>query len=336
MDIPVFVDWLSMYQIHWDGGLPVLNDGNVVAFSEGGEIEWTTQRHIMAEGSFDSRLRVRCDGFKVEVSGNIGRFNRRDNLFGYGFEECVRRWNEFLVLWNLPPFTKGQPCFTYGNKRLEWSGAIVTRIDVTKNYACFSGQNLRLYMGWLATHAQGRRKVGVSPDGNTIVWGDGSRYVYEKFYNKAAELVSHAKKNRHITAEVIEFAEQLGVGRHELELKTRFLTQNGLRFLGEITMAKIISIYRDRSQLILTDKVPFDSFNDIPTPYRATAKDWRDGADLVSTMKRATYFRHRAFLRKQYGIDISTKCNVEHLPIKVRHIEPTALIAPDWYRKNYA
>lgn len=336
MESAVFVDWLSMYQVHEGGGLPVINDGNVWSVDSDGVVEWTTLRHITVEGSYDSKLRLRCDGSRVEVSGNIGRWNRRDNLFGYTFEQCVGRWNRYLNEWNLPPFSKGAPYFAFGQKRLQWSGAVVTRIDVTKNYATWSPENVRLYLQWLATHQQGRRKAKVTPDGATVIWGDGSKFVYEKFYAKGLELVSQAKRNQHVAAEVVEFAHSLGVARHELELKTRFLTQNGLRFLGEIDMGKLVRLYRHRSQVILQDKIPFDSFNDIPAPYRATAKDWRDGQDLAGTLKRTTYYRHRAFLKAQYNIDISTPCNVELLPLRVKHIEPTALVAPDWYRQKYA
>jgi len=42
------------------------------------------------EGSFDSRVEIRCDGHQVEFSGNIARYGRSDNLFGYSFVESIR------------------------------------------------------------------------------------------------------------------------------------------------------------------------------------------------------------------------------------------------------
>lgn len=51
----------------------------------------------------------------------------------------------------------------------------------------------------------------------------------------------------------------------------------------------------------------FYLFNAIPKPYRLTAKDWRDGMDVVSMLPRSTYRRHRAALRR-YGIDIGQPC----------------------------
>lgn len=334
MEQPVFVDWLSMYQVHPGGGLPVINKGCVFSLDEDGGVEWTSQRHITVEGSFDSRLRLRCDGSKVEASGNIGRFRRPDNLFGFSYEECVRRWNRILNEFCLPPFTKGQMCFYSGDTTVSFTGAINTRIDLTKNYAVFGREDLVSFMGWLATHQRGRLKVGVSADGGTIEWGRGSQYCYEKFYDKYLEMQHQLKRKKYLPPDVIEFVRDVGVGRHELSLKSRFLTQNGYRFLGGTSMGDLINLYRHRSQLVLTDKIPFDDFNDIPMPYRATAKDWRDGLDLAAEFHVRKYQRHRRALLA-YGIDIATRCNVAHLRTRIKTIEVTALVAPEWYRQNY-
>lgn len=335
MDSPVFVDYLSMKQVHPDGGLPLINNGCVWSVDEDGKVEWTTLRAMEHEGSFGTKLRLRCDGFTVEASGNIGRFRRPDNLFGYSYEECVCRWNQALQSFALPHFTRGEMFSYAGDTYMSWTGAINTRIDLTKNYALFGRDNLASFMGWLATHQKGRLKVGVSPDGGTISWGEGSKYIYEKFYDKLREMQRKVKRH-FIPEDVLSYVEEVGVGRHELTLKTRFLTQNGFRFLGGTDMGNLIELYRHRSQLVLTDKVPFDDFNEIPAPYRATAKDWRDGADLATEYHVRKYQRHRRALLA-YGIDIATRCQVEHLRTRIKHkeINPTALVAPEWYRRKY-
>ncbi|MDR2239282.1 MAG: hypothetical protein LBE33_02450 [Zoogloeaceae bacterium] len=324
-----------MKQVHPDGGLPVVNQGCVWSVDENGEVDWLTNRSMEYEGSFGTKLRLRCDGFIIEASGNIGRFRRPDNLFGYGYEDCVSRWNQVLHDFGLPPFTRGEMICYAGDEFVSWTGAINTRIDLTKNYALFGRENLSWFMGWLATHQKGRLKVGVSPDGGTVHWGEGSKYIYEKFYDKLREM-QHRVKCHFIPEDVLNYVEEIGVGRHELTLKTRFLSQNGFRFLGSTNMANLIELYRHRSNLVLTDKVPFDDLSEIPQPYRATAKDWRDGVDLSSSLKIRTFQRHRRYLLA-YGIDISTPCNVEHLRTRIKHkeINPTALVAPEWYRRKY-
>lgn len=82
MDSPVFIDYLSMKQVHPDGGLPMINKGCVWSVDEDGKVEWTTHRAIEHEGSFGTKLRLRCDGFTVEASGNPGFLRRRVRMAG--------------------------------------------------------------------------------------------------------------------------------------------------------------------------------------------------------------------------------------------------------------
>lgn len=334
MQNPVFVDWLSMHQVHYGEKLPVVNQGQVFSLDEDGQIEWTTQRHMVLEGSYNSKLMLRCDGSSVHVSGNVGRWHRTDNLFGFSYQQCVRKWNSILNDFNLPPFTAGELVFIEGQNHFGFTGAVNTRIDITKNYTFFNRDDLAFFMQWLSTHQKGRLKVGVSGDGSTVHWGEGSKYIYEKFYDKFLEMQAHGKRKNTVPQEVKDFVFDNGVGRHEITLKSRYLTQNGLKFMGATDMDTLTQIYRERSQLVLKQSLPWNDFNDIPMPYRATAKDWRDGVPVVQTMKKATFYRHRVAL-KHYGIDIATPCNVRALPVRFREINYAALIAPEWYRKKY-
>lgn len=338
MDKSIFIDWLSMSQMHFQGGLPVVNSGCVWAVDEGGEIEWTTSKHLESIGSYDTKLRLRCDGQRVEFSGNIGRFNRPDNVFGFDFAECVRRVNRFLNTWNLPPFSPGSPRWvTTGNKeeqRLEFTGAVITRVDVTQNICLWSDENARLFLNHLSSLQRGRVKVGVSPDGNSVLWGYGSKYSNHIAYLKVPEMLRHMKRGS-VLPEVFNHISGLGVIRLESKYMTRFCTQNGLRFLAEVDMAKIINFFRHDRQKVMFNTVEVSSYDDIPQPFRGTAKDWRDGVDLKSTMKQNTYYRHRRELKK-YGIDIAVSSNVKQLHhVKVVELNPTALLAPDWYRDKF-
>ena len=334
VDSSVFVDWLTIRQQRPEGGLPVVNQGRVWAVDEDGEVEWTTDQHLEAEGSFDSKMRLRCDGFRVEMSGNIGRFNRADNVFGYGFEECVRRANELLNLFSLPPFNQGEFHWIHGKRPYEFTGAVVTRIDVTQNFCLWDQESAGLFLRDLSGKQKGRVKVGVSADGGSVMWGYGSKYANMIAYNKAIEMEKHARKGR-VAAEVFEFVKSLGVVRLEAKFKTRFLTHRRCRYLAEVNMEKVSTLFREERAKVMVERVNVDSYNDIPSPYRATAKDWRDGVDLATRMKPRTYRRHRSALRA-YGIDISVPCAVKTLPVRIVELEPTALIAPDWYRRKYA
>src|SRR5438045_1883846 len=97
----LFVDWLSLEQVH-DVPMPRINDGRVISIDADGSVSWEVDRAFSVEGSFESKVQVICDGNRVRFSGNIGRFNRTDNLFGFEFPECMRRINHVLQGLGLP------------------------------------------------------------------------------------------------------------------------------------------------------------------------------------------------------------------------------------------
>jgi hypothetical protein len=333
----VFVDFLNMTQTH-DCNLPVLNDGHVIAIGQDGEVEYETHRSLDTEGSFATSLRIRCDGQRVDVSGNIGRFNRPDNVFGLNYEACVDKWNTVISGLGLPPFTRGIPMIRRRgndeNRMVEFTGAINTRIDLTKNFSLGSPEALRLYMAHLGRQQLSRTKSGTRVRDESITWGEGSRYVYEILYEKARELSRHNRPiSEHVTR-LIEWCDREGIARYEVKLKTRFLSQQLLRFLGETNHARLCEVFAMRQEKLFGGDIPWDSINDIPKPYRFTVKDWRDGVDLEASMSRRTFYRHRSEILKSYGIDISTPAPKAEeamqwiTPIKV---EIKDAVEPDWY-----
>lgn len=77
-------------------------------------------------------VEVRCDGHQVEFSGNISRYGRQDNLFGFTFADSIERINELLKSLGLPPFTAGK-LYKFADSGWTWTGARVSRIDITCN-----------------------------------------------------------------------------------------------------------------------------------------------------------------------------------------------------------
>ena len=331
----VFIDWLSMAQVHAIR-LPVVNDGRVIAIDMHGQVEYETDRKMPLEGSHDTKLRVRCDGFRVEVDGNIGRFNRPDNLFGLTYEQCVEKWSRILRELGLPGFSPGIPMIRQRvgrtSRLIEHTGAVNTRIDVTKNYTCGNDELLNMFMNHLGAQQLSRTKAGTKTRDGSVTWGEGSRFVYEILYDKFRELIRHSKGLDHIER-VADWCKENGIARHECKFKTRYLTQKHLRFLAETSHDLLVEEYNMRAEKLFSQIVQWDTLNDIPKPFRATAKDWVDGVDLASTMSLRTFFRHRSYL-KQFGFDISmTPPNIEErqrliTPVKV---EIRDAVAPDWY-----
>ncbi|MFY9327493.1 MAG: phage/plasmid replication protein [Georgfuchsia sp.] len=331
--IPVFVDWVTLRQDHGADGCPVINGGQFFSRDESGEIDWMVDKRAGFEGSFDSRCDLRSDGATVEFSGNISRFNRRDNLFGYDWPETIRRINQLLNLYSIPPFTSGK-LYRFADHGWTWTGARVSRIDITMNRATFSAENASVVLSQLAGQHVGRQKGRLSVDGSTVEYGRGSKYVYGKCYSKYAEFINHRRKKsgRHVDEEVIEFAQRMGVLREEFTLKSRFLTQNQLCYLGQITHDALVEVFMHRTQFKRFDQIEHDSFSDLPRRLKTTYASWKLG--MPHGLAERTYFRHRRELLK-YGIDISVPCNGQLLPIRIKVIDVAALEAPDWYRVKY-
>lgn len=103
----VFIDWLSIYQVYRPGTVPVIGSEFIVSTSlETGEIVSQSVTGFQHEGSFDTRIHVRCDGEAIFVSGNPSAYNRMDNLFGVrSMVEAVKVYNAVLRLLGLPEFT---------------------------------------------------------------------------------------------------------------------------------------------------------------------------------------------------------------------------------------
>ena len=236
--LDVFCDWLTIYQDH-EEELPILNDGHVVRFEpdafrkciddETGEIrpmfdalkaEYTVCRRIEHEGSFETKISIRCDGHRVELSGNVGRFGRPDNLFGLRVLETVARANEILAALGLPAFTCVEKVCAFAriDSFAKGRNAVITRVDLTANFATGSREAAFRCLHWMSGQGTARNS-GKNPRnyGNGITWNEGSKRHYEKLYFKADEL------GPHVSDEVRDYCNQNGILRYEVSLKSREL-----------------------------------------------------------------------------------------------------------------
>ena len=356
----IFCDWLTIYQKH-HFDLPVISDGVVKAVDGDGVLVFESKRKLHHKGSFDSSIHISCDGNTVYLSGNVGRWNRQDNLFGYSVQECVLIANQILKNFNLPPFTNGKlvpiskskenyvdlkkgskPTFKNLDMRIQsdsdagfiHDGACITRVDLTVNYFSGSAQNASNVIVNLQGFKMGKFEpksyfnVGVS-------WGEtsqgkGSKWVYAKMYNKASDYIRHhSKDTKFFDPKLFDFMLTNGLVRHEITLKSRYLKQNNLNQIKswELGMEnKIYALFDD--PLRATSHV--DSFLEIPGRAGELAVAWRDGADLKTRLSPRTFRRYRAQLL-EFGIDISVPVNVSRLKIRVEVIELRPVAVPDWY-----
>lgn len=350
----VFCDWLSCYQVHPSGGLPVINNGCVAQFeshamkqiidAETGElkvmfdpdkIEWTTQRHFDYEGSYSTKIRIRCDGNTVTFDGNVSRFARSDNVFGYSVIDCITRANDILSALGLPPFTHERDAPTADDKYIV-SGCVITRIDLTKNYSTGSKAKALRLINYFAGQDLGRKATAKQYGNNGVSWNEGSKFWYSKLYLKSDSLGDFCNE------ELAEWVTENGILRHEISLKSRYLTQHGLRkilnwkkkyetehFKGLDMENEIYERFTEPFTRGTATRTPLE---DIPKNLGRIARDWRQGIDVWhdGDYTARTKQRWRKSLLA-FGIDIKKPSNVTRLPVRLEVIELQPATIPHWY-----
>ena len=330
----VFCDWLSIYQTHLCA-VPMVNDGHVFSVDEDGVIKWDVPSKKVHRGSHDTSIRIRSDGHKVSIEGNIGRFNRPDNLFGYTVLECVQLANKLLADFGLPSFTDTPPMMAVSKTKeadviAVATGAVITRVDLTRNWHTGSAGNCSQFIRHLQGFKSGRQEP--KPYKTTgVSWGEGSKYWYAKVYDKAGEYYrQNGKNSRKYDPVLYEYMLNAGIARHEIELKSRYLRDHDLwRFCQWVDCMedRVYALFND----VIDGSAKVDEFLEIPGRAGELAVAWRDGADLKKRLAQNTYYRYRRELLK-YNIDIAVPCNVARLRSRIEVISLTPAVQPDWYQ----
>lgn len=338
-----FCDWLSIYQRHIGSKLPVIADGAVMRIDKEGEVQTVTLKKSRIEGSFETAVFVRCDGETVYFDGNVSKWGRADNVFGYTFIECLKIINRLLASLGLPPFTEGDKYITNfkGEPRACWTGAIVTRVDMTCNYSTGSKEDASAYMRHLQSQQASRLKTGTYGDGETVDFGRGSRRVYLKAYTKGPELRRHAVKASAgdkfekrppdpYVLQLADWCDAVGLVRVELTFKATKLHDMCCHFLGGFDMKQLEIEFAERSEIFTRGSADVEELTELPKHLLATYRMWQAGDDLTQKISRAAFYRHRRALLP-YGIDIAIKSKVVPLKPRIRVVKLGPVSMPDWY-----
>lgn len=326
-----FCDWISIYQRHDPGqGLKPLSDGSFLSLDQEGKVINTTLKKLKVEGSHETRIFIRCDGETVWFEGNVSRFGRPDNVFGYSFRDCLIKINNILADFGLPSFSEGKRFITNwkGDPRSIWTGAIITRIDLTENFATGSRDDAIAFMRWLQGQQASRLKTGTYGDFETVDFGRGSRRVYSKAYLKSAEIRRHAKGDEYLE-KLADWCDQVGLIRFETTYKSTKLHDLRCHYLGGFDMRQLEIDFEDRKAILTRNSAECDDFSLLPKPVLATLRMWQSGDD-ISKLSRATFYRHRKALLP-YGVDIAVKSNVVRFQPKTRVIKLGPVSMPEWY-----
>ena len=346
------VDWLSVSQDH-PAGCPVIGADFVIHTDpDSGEV---TREHVVGhqhQGSHDSSLRIRSDGYRVEVSGNPSRFNRCDNVFGFEtVDECMSLYNELVVDLGLRPFTKGEgmdrtPGESGRRSVKVVDGARFSRVDLAWNYESGSPANASQALRGLAASSRRGSQMLVGKDG--MVYSGAKDYVRVKYYDKAKEMGSHSRKRvaKDETRQAVqEWASQAGLIRFEVELGRKFLADkcmNGWVLWNDERAKKIAEGYDKVREMTFATTDYQHIAQDLETRFELTptralkaqhaAMAWLAGEDLKQSMSKSAFYRVTADLRL-VGVDARAPCNVATLPVRVRVVDLSTAQVPSWYER---
>ncbi|OYQ71465.1 phage/plasmid replication domain-containing protein [Wohlfahrtiimonas chitiniclastica] len=367
------VDWLTIYQDHHDkaGKLRKINNGMLLNLEDldsysdefhKGETEinthwhdgqeykelWRSYKKYLVEGSHSTRLMLFCDGTRVFLSGNIGRFGRRDNLFNLSFGETIQKANKILAKFGLPAFTFGKtncyPSLRDGRLiRSRLYGAVITRCDVNVNFATGSPENAQYLVDYLQTRSISHVSKSVSGR-SSAQWGRKGGRLFTKAYVKHEELMAHCKTKDRESLEksfAYQYAKKHGVVRIETEIDRKTLADSGLRDLEQVTMAKLARYAKEKiDQLLNFPQENLEYFDPLQVftekKHIKTISMWKAGLDLQDRriMSKTTFYRHRNEILEISGIDISERF-IEGVSIEARSLINRFDVKPLSCPENY-
>lgn len=322
-EIPVFdsviCDWLTishpLVAFH-----PIINDGQIMRINKDGSREWETECwETLRCASSDTSLRIKCDGQKVMMTGNIGRFGQVDNMHGFTVSQCIEKWRVLLAEYfpNIEGFFgKDMPAVNRLTGEIELTGTRITRCDLAGN---FFTDNFSRLSATLMTRKLGQRAPRMGKFGP--MWGYDSKranWLKAKVYDKDCEILGRRTPAAGETT-----------ARFEVQLGSEYLKRHGLAIADGWNKEKDMEniIYAEFSNQVFREQATAESWLSIPPRIRQYAVLWRDGQSLRSQCKSdATYYRIRKQLM-EHGIDASQPCNVVTLLRRVEVVKVMPLPA---------
>lgn len=322
---PVFCDWLKLKMPASLVSAPFERyiECNNAYENEWKRAAWVDVRDAPQQCDYkrsdSTKIRVRwlADDGLLTIEGNLGRFGRRDNVWGSSVVAAA---------WNVLDF------FAKTHKLRLNSPPEVRRVDLTANIAFRDARDASAYIAWTQGVKLGRATPTPYPTGTTWVTENWSGKVYDKI----ADLIRHG---------MTELAERIRseVGyllRLELTLRTDELARHGLDKLPnwQERMDAMTVLFTDKfAGLSRGGVIVDDAIRDMPNRLSNAVEAWRNGRDFPAamrdgTMSRRTYYRMRKELLV-YGIDISQRCNVTRMKIKPLEVPFRYVEAPDWYNE---
>ncbi|WP_404995478.1 hypothetical protein [Cupriavidus pauculus] len=402
----MFCDWLNVWQ-QFDGDWPDFLGGRVLSIEgacglarqrvidadgvigeawglAGGddiEIDYDVARFAQQRGSYETNLMVRMVAGKLEVRGNPSAYGRLDNLFGVGIDDGIAIYNEVLEQLGLPTFTEGEVRTNYHAKRgdgrggpmVTYSGAHITRVDVTQNYAVGMG-NVAHYHRWLAQQKVSRSGPNdadlekfASWNYDTVYTSTSKYWINVKHYDKGEALMQRSLPEylkrlkaaardgriakgdvRPLYQEAEDYLEKLalwcaeiGVTRGEWSMRNRWFVQHqgaGFWMPGE-TEGKLWDVVGAEMEKISKRAVVYqdESRDSLTLRERGALDAWRRGENLRESLSNGTFYRLRSSILEKTGHDIAArplvKQSADYRPVFFQVRALSLKDAPIWYQR---
>lgn len=347
------IDWLTVTQ---DApGVPDFGGDRVLCFeSDGVSPKWEQLRSRKFDGSYCSDILVRCQNERVSVSGNPSRFNQPHSLDGLtSVADCVSLYNDILYRCELPPFSasvidsdlralRGVSVRRGGDARY-LKGMSITRIDIASLFSVGSEVDaFSLIRALSQVMLQGKPAI-FYPNGATVHWfGRKHSKLFVKYYIKHVDLLQHSAAH---CAEVIAWARSVGLIRFEVEFKRKQLDVLGLRrpsSWSQEVMESVTAPYLAHQKLgfgrsglesIAADLIALGVPAARATRAQAVAFEYVATGKSLCNLGRSQRYVIRADLLR-VGLDIFAPLNVSALPVKVREINLSSVLLPEFARRR--
>lgn len=256
---------------------------------------------------------------EIYISGNIGRWGKKDNVFQPSVSFCLTRL--------LP-----QVLLSAGATSWDFESIDLHRVDLCEVLAIDKAQAYR-YLSWACGQSLGRLRPATEAHG--VYWGRRSSHRTVKIYDKIHDL-----KRRGL----VELADRLqaefgSLIRREIQLR-RSLVAYGLNkfedWAYDVHNTCGEEIMRNQFKQLDSGGVSYEeAVADVETRKGRTLAGyvsmWRDGVDLARVIPERSYRRIKAQVRAATGIDLSLPPDVTRLATRIVEVVPRRLEAPEWY-----
>lgn len=300
------IDWLTLRLFSLGHHVRA---GAVMAVTADGEVEWSSPRRQVVEGSHASRVTLRHHTFdgSLEVSGNPAKWFQGHNIFGTDSIEPLAQAFALSVL-----DVAGIPLDDQSRSLISRGLIVISRVDVTESWDFGSRQRATAAVQGISEmgHLKHRGRGSLLAEG-TCYFGKKSRRISAKAYAKGLELTKHPFSRELVHAdELLDVAQ--GLVRVEWTLRAMWLKGRALDVVSNwgtkgVTPATLHGELMAGLNLSEAEMRDTTKCEGLAPRLQGIYSAWAEGVDVRAMFKsRATFYRYRSELLP-LGIDIAVK-----------------------------